>query len=267
MKADDIMKLHIKEQPRKISYLDETNSKPPSELAKTKGAPKKVKPTQSDNSTRQSLSYFEHVDSHFPDSPTPKSQKSVFKDARIIKPSTSPPSPKISIMKKCCFFMHKYIERVKNVGGGDNCGFRAVSGLFKKGDDDYQFVCFHLIQKIRTHRESYIKLYLNKANYNAILNVLVPCFSGTAPFDKWMRLPKMRHLITSAYDRVCIALTRYGFSETFLSLRSKPPQNPSEHIICIGWLSKTQHFSYLFVIGMSYTIDITGEDDTFHTRC
>lgn len=77
MKAGDIMKFHIKEKLRNISYPEKTNLKPLSEPVKTKGAPKKVKPTQSDNSARRSPSYFEHVDSNFPDSPTLKSQKKI----------------------------------------------------------------------------------------------------------------------------------------------------------------------------------------------
>lgn len=233
MKVDDIMKLHIKKQLR--NYLEITDLKPHSEPVKTKDVPKKVKPTQSDNSTRRSPSYFEHVDSHFPDSLTLKSQKSVFKDARISKPSPLLPLPKIKHIKETSFFMHKYIERIVDVIGDDNCGFRVVSGLLGKGEDDYQFVYRHL-QKMTTHRESYTKLYGNKATYDTILNALVPCLTSLAPFEKGMRFSKMRHLIASAYDRVCIDLTRYGFSETFFPLRSKPPQNPSECIICIGLL-------------------------------
>lgn len=51
MKADDIMKFHIKEPLRKIDCLETMDLKQPSELVKTKGVPKKVKQKQSDNST------------------------------------------------------------------------------------------------------------------------------------------------------------------------------------------------------------------------
>ncbi|XP_050888875.1 uncharacterized protein LOC127094048 [Lathyrus oleraceus] len=90
LKVNDNMKLHIKEQLRKIAYSETTDLKPPSQPVKIKGVLKKVKPTSSDNSTVQSPSYFEHVDKFFSDSPTPKSQKSVFKGARINKPHLSP---------------------------------------------------------------------------------------------------------------------------------------------------------------------------------
>lgn len=74
-KSDDTMKFHIKEKLRKIAYPEPTDLKPPSGPVKTKDAPKKVKTTQDDNSTKQSPLYFEHVVSHFPDSPTLKSKK------------------------------------------------------------------------------------------------------------------------------------------------------------------------------------------------
>lgn len=106
--------------------------------------------------------------------------------------------------------MHKYIERIINVGVDDNC-FQVVSGLLGKRDDDYQFGHHQLVQETVMHRESYAKLYENKENYDAILSALFPYFSGLTPFEKWMRFLEMRQLIASAYDRVCIDLTRNGF--------------------------------------------------------
>lgn len=123
MKVDDIIKLHIKEQLRKIACLEITYLKPYSKLVKIKGAPKKVKLIQSDNSTRWSPSYFEYVDSHFSDSPTPKSQKSVFKGARISKPSPPPSLPKIKFIEEMSFFMYKYIKRIVNVESDNNYDF------------------------------------------------------------------------------------------------------------------------------------------------
>ncbi|XP_058776233.1 uncharacterized protein LOC131650548 [Vicia villosa] len=71
-KADDNMKLYIKEKLRRIGFPETTDMKLPSQPVKTKGAPKKVKSTPNDNSTTRSPSYCEHVDKLFPNSPTPK---------------------------------------------------------------------------------------------------------------------------------------------------------------------------------------------------
>lgn len=95
MKADDNMKFHIKEILRKIVYLETTDLKPPSKPVKIKGSPKKVKSIESDNSTKYSRSYFEHVNSYFPNSPTLKSYIVILKGGRISKPSPSPPLPEI----------------------------------------------------------------------------------------------------------------------------------------------------------------------------
>lgn len=83
------------------------------------------------------------------------------------------------------------------------------------------------------HTESYTNLYEDKANYDAILNALIPRLTGLDPFDKWILFPNMGYLITSVYDMTCIDLTRYGFSETFFPLRSKSTQNPSELPSCV----------------------------------
>ncbi|XP_058765210.1 uncharacterized protein LOC131638664 [Vicia villosa] len=42
----------------------------------------------------------------------------------------------------------------------------------------------------------------------------------------------MGHLIACTYDMMCIDLTRYGFSETFFPLRTTPPTNPNDRIMC-----------------------------------
>ncbi|XP_058759136.1 uncharacterized protein LOC131632405 [Vicia villosa] len=57
----------------------------------------------------------------------------------------------------------------------------------------------------------------------------------------------MGHLIASAYDIICIDLTRYNFSETFFLLRTTPPTNPIDHIICVGWISKSRHFVQVYL--------------------
>lgn len=92
-----------------------------------------------------SPSYFEYVDKVFPDSPTPKSLKSVSKGTHISKPPPTPPSPKIPFINEISFFMHKYIERTVNVQGDGNCRYRAVLALLGKGEDNNTLVHHQLI--------------------------------------------------------------------------------------------------------------------------
>src|SRR3954469_14034143 len=103
-KADDTMKMHIKEQLRKIAFPETTDLKPPSQPVKTKGAPKKSKITQDDTSTKRSPSYFEHVDASFSEiHETPKSTCSGNKGARISKPPRTPPikNHPLSTLMRC----------------------------------------------------------------------------------------------------------------------------------------------------------------------
>ncbi|XP_058776064.1 uncharacterized protein LOC131650368 [Vicia villosa] len=196
------MKIHIKEQLRKIGYPETTDMKAPSQLVKTKGALKKSKPTLNDNSTTWAPSYCEHVDKLFPDSPTPKSQKSQTnsnKGARISKPppTSIPPKipiveempipPKISFIEEMLVFMYKYIERIINIVGDGNCGYLAVSGLLGNGEDSHTLACHQLIQELKIHKDSYMRLYGEESKFEAVNEALVPWLGAYAPVSKWMR--------------------------------------------------------------------------------
>lgn len=142
--------------------------------------------------------------------------------------------------------MHKYIERIVNVKGDGNYGYRVVLALLGKGEDNHTLFCHQLIQELRTHKEPYTRLYGKKEHCDEVYESLVPCLSGPVPETKWTRLSKMGHLIACVYDRVCVDLTRYVFSKTFFPLRTAPPQNPNDCMMCIGWLSKSSHFVHVY---------------------
>ncbi|XP_058726936.1 uncharacterized protein LOC131598339 [Vicia villosa] len=144
-KADNSMKIRINEQLRKIGYLETTDIKPPSQSVKTKGAPKKIKPTPNDNSTTLFPSYAEHVDKLFPNSPNPKSRKSFMKGACISKPPPTPILPKIPFIDEMSVFMPNNIERIFNVEGDGNWGYQAVSNFLGEGEDSHALVFHKLI--------------------------------------------------------------------------------------------------------------------------
>lgn len=207
------MKLHIKEKQRKIDYPNTTSLKRLVEPVKTKGARKKVKPTPSDNSTKRSPSYFEHVDTYLLDSPISKYQKSVFNCAHINKPSPLTLLSKIIHINEMLVFMHTYIEWITYVKDGDNCGCHVISTLLSKGEK----------MMMNVHKESYTKLYRIKEHFDEINESLIPCVGSPTLETKWMCFPKMDHLIASEYNMVYIDLT-IGC------------------IMCISCLSKSQHF-------------------------
>lgn len=59
------------------------------------------------------------------------------------------------------------------------------------------------------------------------------CVIGATLEDKCLCFLEMSHLIASAYNKVCIDLTRYNFTKIFFLLQSDPPQNPVRHIMSI----------------------------------
>lgn len=164
---------------------------------------------------KRSHSYFEQVDSHFSDSPTLKSQKSVYDGARISKPPPSLPKLKIIFIKEMTLFMHKHIEGIANVKDDNNCNYQTVTGLLGRGEYNHFLSANNFWKSWEYIGNSTHRYTVKKEHFGAIHNALTPCASGLAPFSKWICFPKMGLLIASAYNMACIDLTRYDFSETF----------------------------------------------------
>ncbi|XP_058727222.1 uncharacterized protein LOC131598658 [Vicia villosa] len=143
-------------------------------------------------------------------------------------------------------FIHKYINRIVNVVGDGNCGFRAVSALLDKGENAHELVRHDLIKELVNHKDSYTRVFEDEMKFESVNEVLVPWSGAYALVSHWMRFSDMGHLIASAYEIVCIDLTHYGFSETFFPLRTTPHTNPIDRIICVGWFAKSRHFVQVY---------------------
>jgi hypothetical protein len=68
------MKLQIRDALRMIAYPQTTSLTAPVKNCDTKGAKKRKKSARSDSSTTRSPSYWEHIDSQFPDSQASQSK-------------------------------------------------------------------------------------------------------------------------------------------------------------------------------------------------
>lgn len=146
---------------RKLSNPEITDLKPTTRPVKTKDAPKKFKPTPNDNSTKQSPSYFEHVNTYILDSPISQSKRSSFKGVCISKPSSSPPLPPLPIMihiEEILIFMCKYIDWIIDAKGDGNCGYRVVSTLLGNREENHTLIRQYLIKELKAHRKSYSTL-------------------------------------------------------------------------------------------------------------
>ena len=67
--------------------------------------------------------------------------------------------------------------------------------MLGKGEDDHTFVWKQLIKELKSHKESYTRLYRKKENFDAIYECLTPCISGSTPEEK------MDNLIANSYNK------------------------------------------------------------------
>jgi len=267
------MKLEIKEGLQLLAFLETTKMSPPPRKVPTKGAKKKIKSTPKVASTRRIPSSWETIDSQFPDSqssPSKKSSQPKRKGARlgisprssiptsnrvptptlnpkpILVPTSYDPSSHMYYMPK---FMRPFIEKIVDVKGDVNCGFRAIAESLGLTEESHVMVRRALIQKVKEHRNDYIRIYAGEGRYNYILKGLYPPKNGSgfAPPDKSLTLPDMGHIVATYYNRPTVEITtlEIGISETFFPIRGGPPINPKSHIMCLGLIRN--HFVLLLL--------------------
>jgi hypothetical protein len=200
---------------------------------KTKSTPK---------STRKIPSSWETIDSQFPESqssPPKKYSQPRRKGVRLgISPRSSIPTPTpVPVPKPILVpriydpsnptyyipkFMRPYIDKIVDVIGNGNCGFRDIAESMGLTEEIDVMVRSALIQEVKEHRNDYINIYAGEGRYNFISNGLHPTKNGSrfAPPDKWLTLPDMGHIVASYYSRPVVEITTLdiGVSETFFHL-------------------------------------------------
>jgi histone-lysine N-methyltransferase SETD2 len=246
------MKLQIREQLHHITFPETTSLTPPVEIAKTKGAKKRVKSSQCDSSTTRSPSYWEHVDSKFPDS-QPSQSKPLIPKRKTARMGIFSPKPtpilRNPLIHHMPLFMHSYIEDIIDVKGNGHCGFRVVAEHLGKGEESHVLIRRALIRELNMFRSDYLNIYGNEERLQYINDGLYPPkimpISGIAPVDKWLTFPDMGHILATTYNKVVVELTKLEIwiSETFFPLRGPPPSNPFSRILCLGLIPN--HFVYV----------------------
>ena len=56
-------------------------------------------------------------------------------------------------------FMHDFIDKIVDVKGDGNCGYRSVAGLLGMGQDSWSMIRNHLLKELANFSEDYIKLF------------------------------------------------------------------------------------------------------------
>jgi len=132
-------------------------------------------------------SSWERVDSQFLDSQSSpiKSSLPKRKGARIsnfarssIPTPTRDPKP-ILVLTPCDpsspihyypKFMRPFIEKIVDVKGDDNCGFRAIAESMGLTEEIHVMVRRAFIPEMKNHRNDYMRIYGGEKRYNYILN-------------------------------------------------------------------------------------------------
>ncbi|MCI43513.1 receptor-like protein kinase, partial [Trifolium medium] len=80
--------------------------------------------------------------------------------------------------------MHEYYTDVIDVEGDGHCGFRAVSVLLGKSDEEYQMVRLALTIELNQNRARYVELLGGQDRFDVIKHALTPDGVGLANDDK-----------------------------------------------------------------------------------
>ncbi|KAH1205269.1 hypothetical protein GmHk_16G046009 [Glycine max] len=120
----------------KIAFPDQNSMCPPPAKVNTKGAPKKItnafeSQQNSNSSVRRTASSSEQL------------------NRRTMMPMLDQFQP----------FMHDFIDKIVDVKGDGNCGYRSVAGLLGMGQDSWSVVRNHLLKELANFSEDYIKLF------------------------------------------------------------------------------------------------------------
>ncbi|XP_021817352.1 uncharacterized protein LOC110759580 isoform X1 [Prunus avium] len=132
--------------------------------------------------------------------------------------------------------LRPFIQQVKDVCHDGHCGFRAVADLVGLGENGYLQVRNDLLTELSSYSAHYGELYGTTDRVRELAQILSFFDEGRAPFDRWMTMPDMGHLIASCYKVVLFHLSATQCL-TFLPLRSAPVPLPTRRHIAIGFMN------------------------------
>ncbi|KAL5194002.1 PKS-NRPS hybrid synthetase [Glycine soja] len=264
-----------------IAHPDQNSMCPPPAKVNTKGALKKTT-SRNPRSTKRDPSCWEYVDAL-------ESQQNSNSSVRRTASSSEQPNRRTMMPMLDQFqpFMHDFIDKIVEVKGDGNCGYRSVAGLLGMGQDSWSVVRNHLLKELANFSKDYIKLFGGTERYEELrMSLLVDgltkfeikfdvyiCFIQVTT-DKWMDITDMGHVIASRYNVIIVSLPKQQ-SMTFFPLRSQPLTNSSLHrIIRIGhvydnhfveakswpnpYISRMQHYKSFVMFKRDYnTLKLT----------
>ena len=217
--CDEAGKIALKRKLRELAYPATTYMFPPLEKVKAKGRPS----LKINLSTKRAPSLFEIVEfAHDSTSPaTPCSVK-------------VPKEKKLKYIKCFPHQIRKHIVNIVDVKADGHCGYRSIAGLLGMGEDGWGTVRQDLVHELQTFHDEYVQFY-GSIDRVAELVYSLSCLDSFAPYDRWMTLPDMGHLIASRYNIVLVHLS-IRQCLTYLPLRFVSPAPLHHKLIALGFV-------------------------------
>ena len=217
--CDEAGKIALKRKLRELACLATTSMCPPLEKVKGKGRPS----LKINLSTKRAPSSFEIVESAH-DSTSPATACSV----------KAPKEKKLKYIKCFPHQIREHIVNIMDVKADGHCGYRSIAGLLGMGEDGWATVRHDLVRELHTFHDEYVQLY-GSIDRVAELVYSLSWFDSFAPYDRWMTLPDMGHLIASRYNIVLVHLS-IRQCLTYLPLRSVSPAPLHHKLIALGFV-------------------------------
>ncbi|KAL5147475.1 PKS-NRPS hybrid synthetase [Glycine soja] len=177
-----------------IAHPDQNLMRPPPAKVNTKGAPKKTT-SRNPRSTKRDPSYWEYVDVF-------ESQQNNNLLVRRTASSSEQPNRRTMMPMFDQFqpFMHDFIDKIVDVKGDGNCGYRSVISLLGMGQDSWSLVRNHLLKELANFSEDYIKLFGGTERFKELRMSLLVDGLTKVTTDKWMDITDMGNVIASRYN-------------------------------------------------------------------
>lgn len=99
-------------------------------------------------------------------------------------------------------YMRSYVQKIVNVVGDGNCGFRCIAAFLGRGEEAWQSVRTDLMEELNQYNDFYTRLYGGIGKVTFLMRALLRAHHGHNVEDNWMTTPDMGYLISNKYKVV-----------------------------------------------------------------
>ena len=140
--------------------------------------------------------------------------------------------------------LQPFIDKIQDVEGDGNCGFRVIASQMGFGEDGWLRLCKDLLDELLKHSSHYARLFKIEGKVDDVVRQLeyyLPCPSP----QYWFTLLEMGYLVASCYNVVLFSFSHF-LSLTFLPIRTPLLKGGKCKEIAIGFV-RGNHFVSVFL--------------------